>query len=923
MRSLGTWLLLLCLSAGPWVAFGQVKPFDVRPDVPVSNLIPVAEYVEDVTAKRKLSQILSLPDDAWRSGAENDLTFGWTSNAYWIRLSLATAEARTQSLILEIDWPLLDDIKVYIRNGKGQNLEMMKTGDMYPFSRRPILHTSFAFPIELPAGETREIYIRVASTSSTQIPLRLWQEKKFYEERQYTEGTQILYYGAMLIMVFYNLFIFLSVRQATYLYYSAFIIGYIVLQSSLKGIAFHYVWPNLPHIVDRSISMGGAATLVFMMLFARSFLRFGTTYPLINRALVTLIILTSMAFVAAAFVPYRIIIKVVAGLTVVCALTALSSGIYAFLSGQKEARYYVSAWAALVLGTVLYMMKQFGIMPRNIFTENAMQVGSILEAVLLSFALADRLNTLKDSLEKANTALSYHLRNVEALVDQKTRSIRSILDTLSQGIITIKGEDLKVQDEYAKYTERLLGTVKIAQQDMMGLIFAFSDLSVDSKARMVETLRACLGEDMLQFEVNASNLPNRCELKLPDRDRIALELDWTPIVESDETVSRILLSFRDVTEIRRLRAAADHQQNEMRMIGELLQADPRKLKRFFAGAKAALDEDQKLCTPQTVFDPELIKILFIDMHTIKGEARGLGLSRLSDAAHLLEEDYARVRQNPALWSPMALRESIAGISALLDSYQQTLDGKLRGLNDADKLAVTPEEVDSWHGTVSRWMLNTIDEKSRQLLLANWSRMIFVELRPYLQSYRLLCSRVARDLNKPEPELVFEGPALYLDKNAVPLLDKVLMHLLRNALDHGVESAAEREAKQKPARGRITFSWALDAQSVRIQMQDDGRGLQLDRIRSKAEKLGISIADKSNQDLAQMIFEAGLTTAETVTNISGRGVGLAAVRQYLKEVGGDIHIAWNGVEGSSFAFVIQLPSTLMRGETPRLDQQQTA
>jgi signal transduction histidine kinase len=923
MQSLAYRILLLYLSVWSWPVFGLAPVFELRSHIAAANLIPVAEYIEDSSARQTLDQILEQPERAWQSAAINNLTFGWTSHAYWVRLSLQHHEARTQKLVLEIDWPLLDDIQVFVRNTQGQTLEFMKTGDMYPFRERPILHTSFAFPLELPPHDIRQIYIRVASTSSTQIPLRLWQERSFYEERQYTEGAQILYYGAMLIMVFYNLFIFLSVRQATYLYYSFFVIGYIILQSSLKGIAFHYVWPNLPQFVDRSISMGGALTLVFMMLFAQSFLRFRATHPWLSRTLITLIALTSLAFVAAAFLPYRIIIKVVAALSIICSTTALASGIYALATGQKEARYYVSAWAALVLGTLLYMMKQFGIIPRNLLTENAMQVGSVLEAVLLSFSLADRLNTLKDSLAKANTALSDHLRNVEALVDQKTRSIRSILDTLHQGIVTFDGHDLRIQGEYAKYTENLLGTDQIAQKDLMGLIFAYSDLPVDSKARMVETLRACLGETMLQFEVNSGNLPTRCELQLPHRERIALELDWTPIVEGDETISRIMLSFRDVTEIHRLRAAADHQQNEMRVISELVQADPRKLKRFFAGAKAALDEDRRLCSAQSPFDPDLIKILFIDMHTIKGEARGLGLSRLADAAHLLEEDYARVRQNPALWSPLALREGIARVRALLDGYSHTFEVKLLGLNDADKLAISADDLGHWHDMVSHWKLESKEQKQQRKLLDIWSRMLFVDLRSYLQSYRLLCSRVARDLNKPEPELIVEGAPLFLDKNAVPLLDKVLMHLLRNALDHGIEAPEERAAKHKPAHGRISLSWTVDLAWIRIQLEDDGRGLQLARIRAKAEKLGLSVGDKTRAELAQLIFEAGLTTTDTVTSISGRGVGLSAVRQYMKEVGGDIHITWDGLDGHAFAFVLLLPLPLMKGEATPRGQQQSA
>ncbi|MDQ3234096.1 MAG: hypothetical protein M3Q07_19995, partial [Pseudobdellovibrionaceae bacterium] len=173
------WLLFLLLSMWSQAASGGGNAFEVRPHIPVADLVPVSDFIEDTTGQKTLEQVLALPEVAWNPGAANKLTFGWTSHAYWVRVVLKSDQRHIQSLILEIDWPLLDDIQLHILNSSGQLVEKLVAGDMYPFRERPIIHTSFAFPVDLPSGELREIYIRVASTSSTQIPIKLWQEKFF------------------------------------------------------------------------------------------------------------------------------------------------------------------------------------------------------------------------------------------------------------------------------------------------------------------------------------------------------------------------------------------------------------------------------------------------------------------------------------------------------------------------------------------------------------------------------------------------------------------------------------------------------------------------------------------------------------------------------------------------------------------------
>ena len=144
-----------------------------------------------------------------------------------------------------------------------------------------------------------------------------------------------------------------------------------------------------------------------------------------------------------------------------------------------------------------------------------------------------------------------------------------------------------------------------------------------------------------------------------------------------------------------------------------------------------------------------------------------------------------------------------------------------------------------------------------------------------------------------------------------LLKNVFTHLLRNSVDHGLEPAAERVAAGKPATGRIALALDVAGDTARLVLQDDGRGLALDRIRAKAVAQGL-VADGeqlADAEVAQLIFASGFSTADQVTEVSGRGVGMDAVRGFLNEVGGDAAIELlpaAGGAGRPFRLVVSLP-----------------
>ena len=155
----------------------------------------------------------------------------------------------------------------------------------------------------------------------------------------------------------------------------------------------------------------------------------------------------------------------------------------------------------------------------------------------------------------------------------------------------------------------------------------------------------------------------------------------------------------------------------------------------------------------------------------------------------------------------------------------------------------------------------------------------------------------------------QGESTELDKTVIERLGEPLTHLIRNAVDHGIESAEERIAGGKSAEGTLTLSAEHRANRILIRIADDGRGIDRERVFAKAVEKGIIAADAqlSKEEIDNLIFAAGFSTAQSVSNISGRGVGMDVVRQNVKELGGRITI--ESEDGHGTAFTLTLPLTL--------------
>lgn len=167
---------------------------------------------------------------------------------------------------------------------------------------------------------------------------------------------------------------------------------------------------------------------------------------------------------------------------------------------------------------------------------------------------------------------------------------------------------------------------------------------------------------------------------------------------------------------------------------------------------------------------------------------------------------------------------------------------------------------------------------------------------------------ARELDK-DIELVITGADTELDKSVVEKIGDPLMHLVRNAMDHGLELPEKRLAAGKPARGRLELNAYHDSGSIIIEVIDDGAGINVERVEAKAIERGLIPAGHtlSEQELVNLVFEAGFSTADSVSNLSGRGVGMDVVRRNIQALRGSVEVrTWAG-QGS--CFTIRLPLTL--------------
>ncbi|MCG8613914.1 MAG: hypothetical protein MI864_25665, partial [Pseudomonadales bacterium] len=362
-------------------------------------------------------------------------SFGFSKNRYWFYTeinirNLAGSEYHERfEAFLEIAYPHLDNLWVYdlsaYNSGTQTTIDLMNhLGDRQPHKNRPIASTTYKIPVSLEPDKTLKLLIFVHSTSSIQLPIYLWHPDSLLEQTQNLSLVYGIYFGITVVMALYNLFLGFSIRDISYFYYVGSIVLFALLQATLWGYSFQYFWPEQITFNEKSIPLLTFSVIVVDALFSRAFLQTAKNHRILDRVLLAIAFMNTLAFLAAClFLPYQLAINIAIWSALLLCTVLLYTGIKLWRKGVIQARFYVLAWAVLLIGSVIYGFSIKGVLPINSITLHAAQLGSALEVIFLSFALADRINRMR--LEKQEVE-----RSTKLAMEEKNRDLNQILEAL-------------------------------------------------------------------------------------------------------------------------------------------------------------------------------------------------------------------------------------------------------------------------------------------------------------------------------------------------------------------------------------------------------------------------------------------------------------------------------------------------------------
>jgi two-component system chemotaxis sensor kinase CheA len=467
-----------------------------------------------------------------------------------------------------------------------------------------------------------------------------------------------------------------------------------------------------------------------------------------------------------------------------------------------------------------------------------------------------RLNhTLEDRVQQRTGELAHGNRELA----HRNRDLRLVLDTVNEGLFTVDREGLLAQ-EHSAVIDRWFGPYSgpTLFVDYLGRLD-------DNFARFFKLALAALLEDALPFEVNLQQLPRRLRHKQQE-----FRFSYLPIFEDKQLVG-LLVTVNEMTAELAL-AQHEAEQRELLAMFQGLMRDRPVFLSFFDEATALVDRigngEASLLTLQRL------------VHTLKGSASLASLTLVGQMCHEIEDELEQSQSAEPTATIMALRER-----------WQMLRHSLKGFVGDRGREVVEVDVQEMEG-LTRDLLHGASHSQIVARLGSWrcapAERLFGRLAEHARS-------LAGGLGRGDLIVEIESDGVRIDPRRWAPLWTELIHLIRNAVDHGLEPVAERRALGKPARPRLRLAAYLRPEGFVVEVEDDGRGIDWEAVRKSARKRGAPA--ETEAQLLAALFAGGISTRADVTATSGRGVGMAALHQRVEDLGGTISVSTHAGAGT--------------------------
>jgi signal transduction histidine kinase len=501
------------------------------------------------------------------------------------------------------------------------------------------------------------------------------------------------------------------------------------------------------------------------------------------------------------------------------------------------------------------------------------------------------------------------------LVDERTERLNKIFTSVENAIAVIGLKNRRpVLDGWRSASfDRSFAHLKGREIPYEEFLAEFK-LTEDQKVVHRNIVESLLGESIVNFELNVGNLATHVVKVGPEGSTLSYDVSYSPLNDQNEMVVGILMSMLDVSE----RLLSEERARENKMLADCM-IDVirigygkyiRAVQQLTELASKADQVLQRFLTTEDHLRRRMSDEYFAVLHTIKGNARALGFSSIANQAHATETILNEIRKDPvsSRESDEQLVKETKLLSLKLGIYQKIVED----IGGHESNLIIPKQGFKKAMSFNSWLdirsaIERHDEDAHEL--REFLAHAFVSFSHTLSDIAQVLEKTSEQLGKPRPSLCLKGHDPWLTAEAAHDIKAAMIHMVNNALDHGIETPEERRNAGKAEAGTLTISARQTPAGAQIRIGDDGRGLALAQLRAILNQEGRD-PHLSDIEVASSIFRSGLSTKQDVSDISGRGVGMAAVKDLVEKHDGRVSLALGERHGENycaFEIIIDLPA----------------
>ena len=442
------------------------------------NLASMSQFYED---KDGLLNIENIEDEEFQSRFSSidadSLNAGITRSVIWLKFDLRYLSYLGENLglwLLQVGHPPLDLVTLYAQDSAGEFIAI-HSGDKYPFDLRTVAHPTFLFPVELESGETKKFYLRVETSGSMQIPIKLWSPLAYLEFSTLEDVLSGILLGILLVMMAYHLIQFAAVRELCSLFFCAYLACFTLYFLGTNGIGMAFLWPGFPQI-NSATPFFMSLTSVMSVVFARSYFRLGDSIQWLDWLFLLVIMAGLMIVPASLLIHYGIAARVVMMQVFLSLPLIITTGLYFWVfRNDRAAGYFSVAFIFLLVGGGIQSLMLLGNLDNSPLTANGIALGQAVQTLLLGVGLAKRSRQIREErlLEEERKLAMVEQQNEHLLHGNqlKREYLQGISRELSKPVKrTARALELFASETHKEHRESLLQEAKECSEETARII---------------------------------------------------------------------------------------------------------------------------------------------------------------------------------------------------------------------------------------------------------------------------------------------------------------------------------------------------------------------------------------------------------------------------------------------------------------------